>query len=219
MPHIDMETGTSRTLDAPDGHLRSLQRYARVGGLLILISFPAALFGEVYVPSVMSAALSGMVATQGIGSHDVLMRIGFASYLVEAVCDVILTLIFYVILRPVEKNVALLIAFFRVASTATFAASEFFYLSAMLYSGGTTYLNKFSAAQLNALTRFSFSVYGYGGSAPVFYGTAAVLIGHLIFRSGFLPRALGILWMVGGLGQIANTFTLILAPSYAFFGR
>lgn len=217
MPQIDMEAGANRSLVTPDGHLRSPQRYATVGGLLILVSFPAALFGEVYVPSIMSAPLTGMAATHGMGGHDVLMRVGFASYLVEAVCDVVLTLILYVILRPVEKNVALLIAFFRLASTATFAASEFFYLSAMLYSGEATYLKAFSAAQLNALTRFSFGVYGYGGSAPVFYGTAAVLTGYLIYRSGFLPRALGILWMLGGLGQIANTFTLILAPPYAFF--
>jgi hypothetical protein len=217
MSQMDMKRGTNRILGTTDAYPRSLQRYARIGGLLILVSFPAALFGEVYVPSLMSAAASAMSVTNGLGSHDALMRIGLASYLVEAVCDVILTLILYVILRPVEKNIALLIALFRVASTATFAASEFFYISAMLYSGEAKYMREFSTAQLDALTRFSFGVYGYGGSAPVFYGMAAVLTGYLIFHSGFLPKFIGALWVLGGLGQIANTFSLILVPQFTFF--
>ena len=198
------------------GGKMTVQRYARVAGLLILISFAAGLYGEVYVPSTLSAATGGAVAAQGI-SHDVMMRIGFAGYLVEAVCDVTLTFIFYVLLRPVDRNLALLAALFRVASTATFAASEFFYLGAMQLSGNSAYLKAFSPIQLQALTRFSFDVYGYGGSAPVFYGVATVILGYLIYRSGFLPRWLGVLWAVGGVGQVTNTFTLILAPAYASF--
>ena len=165
----------------------TVQRYARVAGLLILISFAAGLYGEVYVPSTLSATTGGAIAAQGTG-HDVMMRIGFAGYLVEAVCDVALTFIFYVILRPVDRNLALL-----------------------------DYLKSFSPIQLQALTRFSFDVYGYGGSAPVFYGVATVILGYLICRSGFLPRWLGVLWAVGGVGQVANTFSLILAPTYASF--
>ena len=194
----------------------SPQRYARAGGLLILVSFAAGLFGEVYVPSMLAAATGGAMAASSI-NHDGVMRLGFACYLVEAVCDITLTWIFYVLLRPVDRNLILLAALFRVASTATFGAAELFYLAAMQFSGNVAYLKAFSPVQLHALTRFSFDVYGYGSSAPVFYGVAAVVIGYLIRRSGFLPRAIGILWILGGLGQIANTFILILAPTYAFF--
>jgi hypothetical protein len=194
----------------------SLRRYTRAAGLLILVSF-VGLFGEVYVPSVLSATTSGLAAPVGAGGHEALMRFGFASYLVEAICDVSLTLIFYVILRPVDRNQSLLAAFFRLASTATFAASEFFYLSAMQYSGNAAYMKVFSPAQLDALTRFSFGVYGLGSSAPVFYGIATAITGCLIYRSGFLPRLLGVLWVVGGLGQVVNAFTVILAPGYAYF--
>lgn len=190
---------------------QSAQRYARVGGILILISFAAGLYGEVYVPSTLSATTGSAI------HHAVMMRIGFAGYLVEAVCDVTLTFIFYVLLRPVDRNLALLAALFRVAATATFAASELFYLAAMQLSGNSGYLQAFSPMQLQALTRFSFDVYGYGSSAPVFYGVATVILGYLVHRSRFLPRWLGVLWAVGGLGQVANTFSLVLAPAYASF--
>jgi hypothetical protein len=62
----------------------------------------------------------------------------------------------------------------------------------------------FSPAQLQALTHFSFATYGFGGSAPVFYGAAAIFLGHLIY-------------ILGGWSQVTNTFCLILAPAYAFF--
>ena len=60
-----------------------------------------------------------------------LFRLGFASYLVEAVCDVTLALIFYVLLKPVHKNISLLAAFFALIATATFAFAEIFYFAVL----------------------------------------------------------------------------------------
>jgi hypothetical protein len=51
----------------------------------------------------------------------------------------------------------------------------------------------------------------------VFYGAATVVVGYLIHRSGFVPGFIGVLLIIGGLCQVANTFALILAPAYAFF--
>jgi hypothetical protein len=117
------------TMDDPESRAdfdRSLQRYARIAGVLILISFAAGLFGEAYVPSIMNAPTAGFAAAQNASSHIALMRMGFVAYLIEALCDVSLTLIFYVLLRPVHRNLALLAAFFRLVSTAVFGASDSF---------------------------------------------------------------------------------------------
>lgn len=204
----------SRVFDQRD---RALQRYARLAGALILVSFAAGLFGEVYVPSALSAATSNITTAHSVASRETLMHIGFAAYFIEALCDIVLTMIFYVILRPVDRNLALLATLFRLAATATFAASEFFYLAAMVFAGNSKYLRTFSPSQLDALTHFSFAIYGYGGSAPVFYGAAAIVVGYLIYQSGFLPRLFGAVWVIGGLGQVGNAFALILAPAYASF--
>jgi uncharacterized protein DUF4386 len=196
---------------------RSIQRYARIAGILVFISFAAGVFGEAYVPSIMNAPTGGFAAAQNANSHLALVRMGFAAYLVEALCDVSLTLIFYVLLRPVHRNLALLAAFFRLVSTAIFGASEFFYLAALSVAAGAEHLKTFSTEQLNALARFSLDLYGYGSSAPVFYGAAAVVIGYLLYRSEFLPKFLGVLWVLGGVGQMANAFAVVVAPSFAAF--
>jgi len=212
--------GTEATMQYPQlgaNFDRSVRRYARIAGVLILISFLAGLFGEVYVPSIMNAPTGGFATSQDASSHVALMRMGFAAYLVEALCDVSLTLIFYVLLRPVHRNLALLAAFFRLVSTAIFGASEFFYLAALSVAAGGEHLKTFSTEQVNDLARFSLDLYGYGGSAPVFYGAAAIVIGYLLSESGFLPKFLGVLWVLGGVGQMTNAFAIVVAPAFAAF--
>ena len=85
-----------------------VQTYARIAGVLFLISFAAGGFGEVYVPSVLIVASDATATANNIIASDFLFRMGFASYLIEAICDIALTLILYVLLRPVSKELALL---------------------------------------------------------------------------------------------------------------
>src|SRR5439155_2181656 len=111
-------------------------------------------------------------------------RLGFAGYLVEAVCDVALALILYALLKPVQRDVALLAAFFGLIGTALFGVAELFYFAAPLVLRGAEYSKVFSPDQLNALALLSLRWFGYGGTIfMVFYGVAWVLRGYLIFRS------------------------------------
>ena len=120
------------------------------------------------------------------------------------------------LLWPVRKDLALLAAFFGLVSTAVFAVAELFYFGSTLVLGGAEYLNSFSADQRNSLGMLSLSMYGLGGSIfMVFYGIASGVRGYLIYRSGFLPGALGVLLMLGGLGFITRNFVIVLAPAYA----
>jgi len=85
--------------------------------------------------------------------------------------------------------------------------------------GGADYLKTFSPDQLNTLALLSLKLYGYGGGIfMVFYGVASVLRGYLIFRSGYLPKVLGVFLALGGLGFVARSFALVLAPAYASDG-
>jgi hypothetical protein len=143
-------------------------------------------------------------------------RAGFASYLVEAVCDITLSLVMYELLRPVRKDLALLAAFFGLVSTAVFAVAELFYFGTSLIVGGAGYLKSFSPDQLNTLGLLSLKMYGLGGGIfMVFYGIATSLRGYLIYRSGYLPKALGVLLALAGVGFIVSNFVLVLAPAYA----
>jgi Domain of unknown function (DUF4386) len=190
--------------------------YARIAGVLFLISIVAGGFGEFLVPSQLVVSADATATANNIVTSDSLFRLGFASYLVEAVCDIALALILYVLLKPVHRDLALLAAFFRLVSTAVFAVTELFYFAPSLILGGADYLKTFSPAQLNTLALLSLKLYGFGaGIFMVFYGVGSVLFGYLILRSGYLPKALGVLLALGGLGFVTSSFALVLAPAHA----
>ena len=194
----------------------SPQAYARIAGVLLLVSLIAGGIGEFYVPSQLIVSNDAAATARNFIASDALFRLGFASYLIEAVCDVALSLVFYVLLRPVRRNLALLAVFFGLVSTATFCAAQLFYFGASLIFGGADYLNTFSPAQLHSLAMLSLKFNAYGaGVFMVFYGIAVILRGYLIYHSGYLPRFLGVLFVLAGLGFVARNFLLVLAPAYA----
>lgn len=191
---------------------KSAQSYARVAGILLLITVLAGAFGELYVPSKL--VVSDAAATlKNIRTSNLLFRASFAMYLVEAVCDVSLALVFYVLLKPVSRNIALLAAFFGLVSTTTFAFAELFYFCPAAITLGDGSIA--STAQQAAFTQTALNIYGFGATAfALFYGIESVLRGYLIFRSGYLPRLLGVLLALGGLGFVAKNFVFVLVPAY-----
>jgi hypothetical protein len=210
-------TATPVSSEATRAHAGApVQTYARIGGILGLISLVAGGFGEAYVPSVLIVSADATATANNIIASRFLFRAGFAGYLVEGLCDVTLTLVLYALLRPVHRDLALLAAFFRLVGTAGFAVAQVFYFTASPIVGGADYLKTFSPDQLNTLALLSLKMSGYcGGVFMMFYGAGSVLIGYLIFRSGYLPRFLGVLLAISGVGFVTRTFLGILAPAYA----
>jgi len=207
--------------DVTDGSLlirrraSSVQTYAKVAGVLILLSFIGGGFGEAYVPSKLVVATDAAVTMENLRLSEIVFRLGFAGYLVEACCDVTLALIFYVLLKPVHRYVSLLAAFLGLIGTATFAAAELFYFAPTLLLRGGGYLKSFSPDQLNTLALLSLNLFGLGAVIfSVFYGLGWVLRGYLMFQSGYFPRFLGVLMTVAGLAFIVSNFTAVLAPQY-----
>jgi len=192
-----------------------VQRYARIAGVLFLLSLAAGGFGEAYVPSRIIVTGDAAATAANIRTFEYLFRLGFAGFLVESLCDTALVLILYALLKPVSKELSLLAAFFGLIGTALFAVAELFYF-APLTLGGAAYLRTFSPDQLNALTLLSLRFYGYGGMIfTAYYGLAWIIRGYLIFQSGYLPKFLGVLMAIGGAGFVVRNFALILAPASA----
>lgn len=195
---------------------RSIQGYARAAGALLLISMVAGGFGEAYVPLTLFVADDPMATAVNLQNNEWLFRAGFASYLVEAVCDVALSLILYLLLKPVNRDIAMLSAFFGLVSTAIFASSQLFSFAALNFVVGGPHLDSFSQSQLNTLMLLSIEYSGLGaGVFMVFYGVASVLRGWLIVRSGFLPGVLGVFLFIAGLSFILRSFLVVLIPQYA----
>lgn len=194
----------------------SIQTYTRMAGALMLLSFVAGGFGEAYVPSRLLVSGDAAATAANMKAFESLFRMGFAGYLVEATCDISLTLLLYLLLKPVDKGIALLAAFFGLVGTAQYAATETFYLAPSIILGGAGYLKTFSPDQLNALALLSLRLFAYGGAMfTVFYGMGWVLRGYLIFRSEYLPKFLGVLLTLGGLAFVIRNFLLVFTPAYA----
>lgn len=193
-----------------------VQTYARIGGVLGLVSLVAGGFGEAYVPSVLIVANDAAATAHNFITSDTLFRAGFASYLIEGLCDVSLSLILYALLRPVHRDLALLSAFFRLVGTAGFAVAELFHFAASPLVGGADFLSTFSPAQLNTLALQSLRMSSYAAAIfMMYFGAGSILLGYLIFRSGYLPRIVGALMAISGVGFITRTFLWVLAPAYA----
>jgi hypothetical protein len=194
----------------------NVQTYARIAGVLFLLTLVAGGFGEGYVPSKFIVSSDAAATVANIKGSEFTFRLGFAAFLIESLCDATLALIFYVLLRPVNRNVSLLAAFFGLISTAVFAVTELFCFMALHITGGAAYLTTFTPEQLNSLALLSLKFYTIGGMIfSAYYGLAWILRGYLMFQSGYFPKFLAVLMLIGGAGFFVRNFLLILAPGYA----
>jgi len=194
----------------------NVQRYARAAGVLFLVSLVAGGFGEAYVPAKLIVATEASATFANIRNFDLLYRLGFAGFLIESLCDTTLVLMFYVLLKPVSRELSLLAAFFGLIGTTLFAVAELFYFAPLLIIGGGGYLKTFSPDQLNALVLLSLRFFGFGaGIFTAYYGLSWIVRGYLMVQSGYIPKVLGILMIIGGVGFVVRNFALILVPAYA----
>lgn len=198
------------------GERESIQTYARLAGVLGLITVFAGGFGEAYVPGVMFVAGDPAATAQRILGNESLFRWGFGGYLVEALCDATLTMAFWVLVRPVHRNLAMLMVVFRIISTCGFGASQALYFGALPTLLGAQSTAALQPAQVEALAYILLRIAAFGGSLfSTFYGFANIVFGWLIYRSGYIPRVFGVAMMFTGVAFAVRTFLLILAPAYA----
>jgi hypothetical protein len=194
----------------------SPQIYARTGGILYLYIIVVGIFGELFVRDKLIVSGDATATANNIMASQSLWRISVAGELIMLVCSVALALIFYVLLRPVNKDLALLAVFFNLVELAIDAANKLNLFMALSLLGGADYLKAFEPHQLHALAYLSLKLHEYGfGISLIFFGFVCLILGHLLFRSGYFPKTLGVLMTIAGLSYLTNSFTLILAPTYA----
>ena len=189
---------------------------ARVGGALYLTIIAIGAFGEMGIRGRILVPGQPSATAANLESLETLWRVGLVAELVLLVCGTALAAIFYVLIRPVSRTGALLALLFNVVSLAVEAAVALYLATALFPLTREEYRSAFPPEQLAALSLWSMQSHSYGfGLALVFFGAFCVVMGALIYRSGFIPRILGALLLVAGICYVANTFTLILSPALA----
>ncbi|HEY9422836.1 MAG TPA: DUF4386 domain-containing protein [Thermoanaerobaculia bacterium] len=185
----------------------------RLGGALYLIIILGGLFGEALIRNRMIVPADASATAANIKSMESLWRIGIAGEFFMLMCTTCLALIFYKLLRPVSKDLAMLVVFFNLISVAIEAVNEQHLLAALFPLANAESLKLFQPEQLHAMTALTLKSYSYGfGISLIFFGFECILLGYLIFKSGFFPRTVGVLMAIAGACYLINSFALITAP-------
>lgn len=193
----------------------SPKTFARIGGVLYLIIIALGLFGEAFIRDRLIVSGNATATAANIASMESLWRFGVAAELFLLLCAVTTTWIFFVLLRPVNGDLALLAVFFNLVSMALEAVIQLNSIAVLFPLDDVSYMKTFSPEQRSVLAFLSARVYSYGfGFSLIFFAGFCLITGHLIFRSGYLPKALGVLLQIAGLCYLTNSFALLLAPDF-----
>jgi hypothetical protein len=192
------------------------QTYARTGGVLYLIIIVLGLFGEAFVRNRLVVEGYAMATASNLRSMESLWRLHIAAELLLLICAIALLLTFFFLLRPVSRDLALLAVFFNLVAIGVEAATTLYLVAALFPLGNAGYLKAFAPEQLYAMASLSLKLHSYGfGMSLIFFGCFCLVIGYLIFRSGYLPKTLGVLMQIAGLSYLTNSFALVLVPALA----
>ena len=178
----------------------------RILALLSLVLILSAVFAQGFVSDRLIDYSSATNTANNILAHQGLFRLGFTVYLIEMACNVANTALWYVLLRPVNRSVALVAAFMDLAGAVfkTFARVFFITPLWLLLHTGSPVLSGFTSEQVQSIALILLRVNAIGTTpASAFFGISILLNGYLIFRSTFLPRWLGALQMLSALGWLA----------------
>ena len=195
-----------------DISLRKAAIVAGVGSLIMTILTPFVDFSvrqSLIVPGDAATTASNIMA------DELLFRIAICSYLIVAILDVVIAWALYVFLKPVNKSLSLLMAWFRVVYAAILAIVLLNFVIALQLISGADYLTVFETGQLHAQMMLFLDTFDYGWDIGlVIFGLHLLLLGYLVYKSGYIPKLLGVLLMIAGLGYLIDSFGKLLSPDY-----
>jgi hypothetical protein len=201
----------------------SNKNLARIAGLLYLIVIATGLFAEVFVRQALKVSGDALATANNIHSSEMLFRCGFVADLINFVCGLPCVLIIYFLFKRINKFLLQLALIFVIIQTAIIAVNLLNQISSLLILSNNAYLKTFQPNQLAALSQLSLNIQGVGYAIGlVFFGFYCLLVGYVIFKSKMVPKFLGILYIISGIGYLMNSFIMLLSkgfgnPIFAYF--
>lgn len=196
--------------------MRSPNSIARITGAFYLVVIVCAGFAEGVVRTGLIVSGDPAATASNILASETLFRAGFAADLIAFVFDAVISVLLYILLRPVGRRVAMIAAALRlIAHPAIGSLNLLGHIGALMVLTGGESLAAFDPAQLEALAYTLLEAHGTGYLiAGAFFGVHCILLGFLIYRSRFLPRLLGTLLVLAGLGYLIETFGNVMLPGH-----
>jgi hypothetical protein len=150
-----------------------------------------------------------------IMASEWLFRLSFVGDLLSAVFFLLAAWALYVLLKSVNKDLALLFLLLNLGGVAVYSINLLNQFAALLLLSGADYLNVFQADQLQALAMYFLNLRQNGyWISQIFFGAWLFPLGYLVFKSGFLPKILGIVLMVHCFTWLSTFFQSFLFPGF-----
>jgi len=193
----------------------SLRKAALVAGIALLVMTLLGPFSNffvlqrLFIPGDAAATAENLVASTG------LLRLGIASFLLVIILDVIVAWALYILLKPVNRSLSLLTAWFRVVYAAIFGMALISLINILpLFSGGD-YLTLMGPDQIQAQTMLFFNGFNMGWNIGlIIFSLHLLLLGYLVYQSGYMPKFLGVLLIIAFVGYAVDGFGMLLLENY-----
>jgi hypothetical protein len=204
-------------IGAPPLRETSPSRHARVLAGLYLFVVISGVVAQAFIADGLIVADDAGKTAANILANPSLYRLAFTIFMVEMAAQIATTAMFYDLLKPVNRRVARLSAIMGLVGSGIKTFARVFYYAPLILLSGASYLSAIEPTQLAALALISVKINNQGAAiALVFFGFETVSQGWLIYRSEFLPRFLGVISMVGGLGWLTYLWPPLGAKAFAF---
>ena len=191
------------------------RKQARIAGLLYLLASIPAFFAWVYVPNKLIVTGDATATANRVRASETLLRLSIGSELVGLIVFIFVVLALYRLFKPVSEKHALAMATLLLISLPISFLSVVNEMAALVVLSGASFLSGFDHPQLDTLAYLFFRLHSQGlVVAQIFWGLWLFPFGVLVIRSGFIPRFLGYLLFIAGVGYIANSFAALLLPTH-----
>src|ERR1035437_5320832 len=195
------------------------------GGDQLALNKVARITGGFYLAYILASVLADTLGHIGRGTAQQVyqaiatnvgsFRLGLVIALITGFLFLMAAWGLYVLLRRVNKDLALLFLLLNAVGVAIQGASMLSLVSAMLQGDAASHMQAFSATQVEGLAYLSINVYKTGWvTAQLFFGMWLFPLGYLVYKSGSLPKFLGVLLILDGFAVLFWFLQALLLPAY-----
>lgn len=195
--------------------MTSKKKQARFAGLLYLAGVPTSIFSLLYVPTTLVVSGDAATTMRNIEASELLYRSGIYVGLLSALIYLFVALALQRLLKEVSESQATLMVVFVVIAVAATFANSFNELAVLIILGEPGFLSAFNPAQLESIAYLFVNLQSHGIQIiQIFWGLWLIPMGILVYRSGFIPKIIGISVWLAALGYLTGNFAFMLLPQY-----
>ena len=193
----------------------AIQKTARTAGFLYMLLIPLGVFGMLYIPATLFVAGDTAATARNIMANETLFRGSILSALMTQVVQIFVVLFLYKVLKPAGRGQALLMVVFILLGVPIAMLNELNHVAVLVLLSNAGSPSAFTSEQTHVLVGFFLEMRHAGiFIAQIFWGLWLLPMGYLVFKSGFLPKAIGVLLVVAGFGYLMDTFVFFLMPAF-----